>query len=354
MVQIDRYQASPGRAEIGLEEQHGTIIADQRILMVEIVDQLDRRGIARGQILHDHAIALVRSAAHGDDQVAAVFRDVALVLPVGLPRPPVDQRVGRLRIAEPVVVELVVEVQGLELGARPRLFVATVVEALAVFGPGGIGELGPFQLVGQQPSGLDVQNVPGGPVGAGLAAAVGEPPAVVAETQSTQGNGAVLRPPVRIQQHPGLAAERVGHVEHRLVLQTVVLDIEVSVPFLHGRTVLGEVPQIGQPAANLLPLGDRGKIGRRDLVLGRDPVGHRLRRADVVFQPTVRIRDLRAVINVDVIDTPRVGILDALLTGPCRHVGQQSDERQACTKQTSHGEFLRKWWKKHLVAAICR
>ena len=85
----------------------------------------------------------------GDDQVAAVVGDRAVVTPLGMLRPPIDQHVGRLRRAEAVVAELVVEVQRLELGPGCRLVEAAVEEALAVLGPGGAGELGPFQLVGQ-------------------------------------------------------------------------------------------------------------------------------------------------------------------------------------------------------------
>ena len=99
---------------------------------------------------------------------------VAVVLPLGMLGPKVDQHVGRLRRAEAVVAQPVVEVQGLELGPRLGLLVAAVEEALAVFGPGGLGELGPAEFVGQHLAGGDFQDVPDGPIGAGLGAAVGQ------------------------------------------------------------------------------------------------------------------------------------------------------------------------------------
>ena len=58
--------------------------------------------------------------------------------PLGMLRPKVDQGVGRLRRAEAMVEELVVEVQRLELGPLLRLLVAAVEKALAVLGPGGL------------------------------------------------------------------------------------------------------------------------------------------------------------------------------------------------------------------------
>ena len=188
--------------------------------------------------------------------------------------------------------------------------VAAVEEALVVLGPGGVGELGPFQLVGQLPAGGDFHDVPDRPVAAGLGAAVGQVLAVVAEAHLAQGDRAVFRPRVGVDQDPRLGLERIGHVEHGLVLQAVVLEEEVAAAFLHVGRVLGEVPELGQAAADRLALGDGGQVGLGELVLGLDPLGHLGRVADVVLQPAVGIGHLGAEVGVDVIDAAGFGVVE--------------------------------------------
>ena len=92
-------------------------------------------------------------------------------------------------------------------------------------------------------------HVPGLPVGAGLGDAVGQVLAVVADRHAGQGDGAVLGPGVRIEQHARLAVERVRDVEDRLVLQAVVADVEVTAARLEGSGILLVVPQFGQAFA---------------------------------------------------------------------------------------------------------
>ncbi len=215
-----------------------------------------------------------------------------------------------------MVEELVVEVQRLELGAGLGLLVAAIEKALVVLGPGGVGELGPLQLVGQLPAGGDFQDVPDRPVAAGLRAAVGQVLAVVAEAHFAQRDRAVFRPGVGVDQDPRLGLERFGDVEHGLVLQAVVLEEEVAAAFLHVGRVLGEVPEFGQAAADRLALGDRGQVGLGEPVLGLDPLGHLGRVANVVFQPAVRVFDLRAVVGVDVIDAAGGGVGEVVVIGP--------------------------------------
>ena len=203
-------------------------------------------------------------------------------------RAEVDEHVVFLGRAEAVVVEFVVEVQGLELGALLRLLVAAVEEPLVVLGPRGAGELGPAELVGELPVTRkrvprDFQNVPDGPVAARLRTAVGHITAVVAEAHLAQRDRAVLGPRVRIQQHPRLAVQRVGDIQHGLVLQAVVLEVEVPPALFHVGRILGEIPQLGQATVDLLALGDGGQVRLGELVLLLDPRGHFGRVADVGF-----------------------------------------------------------------------
>ena len=214
-----------------------------------------------------------------------------------------------------MVEELVVEVQRLELGAGLGLLVAAIEKALAVLGPGGVGELGPLQLVGQLPAGGDFQDVPDRPVAAGLGTAVGQVLAVVAEAHLAQRDRAVFGPGVGVDQDPRLRLQRFGDIEHGLVLQAVVLEEEVASAFFHVGRVLGEVPEFGQAAADRLALGDGGQVGLGEPVLDLDPLGHLGRTANVVFQPAVRVFDLRAMVGIDVIDAAGGGVVQAVLIG---------------------------------------
>ncbi len=295
--------------------------------MLEIVDHVQRHGVGLAQVADDDPLPGVGPHHDRDHQVAAVFADLAFVLPLGMLGPIVDQHVGRLRRAEVMVEELVVEVQRLELGARLGLLVAAIEKALVVLGPGGAGELGPLQFVGQLPAARDFQDVPGQPVAAGLRAAVGQVLAVVAEAHFTERNRAVFRPGVGVDQDPRPATQstgyppgapglqRFGHVQHGLVLQAVVLEVEVAAAFFHVGRVLGKVPKLGQAAADRLTLGDGGQVGLREPVLGLDPLGHLGRVANVAFQPAVGVFDLRAVVGIDVIDAAGRGIREMVFTG---------------------------------------
>ena len=196
------HAAAAGQVDVGLEEQPRPVAAEERELVLEIVDQLEGHGVGFGQVADDDPLPGVGPHDDRDHQVAAVFGNLAFVLPLGMLGPIVDQHVGRLRRADAMVEELVVEVQRLELGAGLGLLVAAVEEALAVLGPGGVGELGPLQLVGQLPAGGDFQDVPDRPVAAGLGAAVGQVLAVVAEAHLAQRDRAVFRPGVGVDQDP--------------------------------------------------------------------------------------------------------------------------------------------------------
>ena len=65
--------------DVGFEEQHRPVVADKGVLVLEIVDQLDRHGVRLGQIANEDALALVGSPSDGDHQIAAVVRDRAVV-----------------------------------------------------------------------------------------------------------------------------------------------------------------------------------------------------------------------------------------------------------------------------------
>src|SRR5438552_13755660 len=161
----------------------------------------------------------------------AVVRHVGAEPPVGLVGTLVDQDVLRLAPTEAVVVELLEPVEpGERLVGGGRLGVATVEEPGAVVGPGGAREFDPPEMIVQVARGGDVAHVKLFPVRAARGGPVGEEAAVLRHPERRHGDGPVLRKQVRIEQHLRLAAERGLLVQHRLVLEPVVLEEEVPPP----------------------------------------------------------------------------------------------------------------------------
>jgi hypothetical protein len=186
---------------VRLEPEDRPVVVDDAVLVLEVADQLDGGRVLAGvQVLVEDAVLVVGPLGDGDDQVAAVVGDGAGELPLLLVGAFVDEPVLRLRGAEPVVVQLLVVVGPLQVLAGLRLGEAAVVEAPAVLRPRGARELDPAQVVLAVAAGLDVADLPLLPVGAGRGQAVGEPFPVVADGGAGQGDGAVGRQRVGVEQ----------------------------------------------------------------------------------------------------------------------------------------------------------
>ena len=307
-AEVDRHQPPPWSVDVRLKVQHPPVVARQRVLVLEVVDQFDWLRVGLGKVLDRDPVPLIGSQVRGDNQPAAVVGDLRLILPFPMLRPKVNPGIGRLRRAEAMVEHLVVEVEGLELRPFLRLLVTAVEKTLTILGPGCLGELGPAKLVGQHLAGGDFQDVPGGPVGAGFGAAVSHVAAIVAETQPAQRDRAVLGPSVGVEQRAGRGIQRVQYVEHRLVLQAVVLQVVVASARLETHRILGKVPKVRQPAADFFTLRDRRQVLESHLVLSRHPIGNFLRVANVFLQPAIRITHLDAEIGIGVVHAAGRGI----------------------------------------------
>src|SRR5207247_8617183 len=100
--------------------------------------------------------------------------------------------------------------------------------------------------------------------------------AVLQRPARRHGDGPVLRKQFRIERHLRLAAERGLLVQHRLVLEPVVLEEEAPPPappaappppFPERRAVLRIVPELLEPLQGPLPRGDLCEVGGGELVL---------------------------------------------------------------------------------------
>src|SRR5208282_4276948 len=149
---------------------------------------------------------------------------------------------------------------------------------------------------------------------------VGDILAVLADRQTRQGHRAVLGPLVGVEKNAGCALQRFEHVEDILVLETVVLREKVPTANLAWRRIALVVPKLPQAPADGRALGNGRQVSKRDRILSCDPLGNFLGFANVLLQPTVGVGDLAAVIIIDVIDAPRLRILNGLVAD-CRSGG---------------------------------
>ena len=93
-------------------------------------------GLGRGQVDHSDLIAVVGAFMRRDDQPFAVIGHLRGVAELGALGRGVDQRVGRLRGAELVEIDLLVLVQRLELRPGGGRCEARIIEARAILRPG--------------------------------------------------------------------------------------------------------------------------------------------------------------------------------------------------------------------------
>jgi hypothetical protein len=158
---IHRDDAPPGRVVSRQEIEEAPVVAEDVVGRIEGLEQRPHRRrhqrIRRiAEIREVDSRARVGALGRGDHQVPAVVRHRRAESPFGMVRALIHQRVRTLGRAEPVVVELHVEVGADRTLARFRLGVPTVEESLAIPGPGPVRKLDPAQMIGQVTSGRDV------------------------------------------------------------------------------------------------------------------------------------------------------------------------------------------------------
>ncbi len=219
----------------------------------------------------------------------------------------VNDLIFGLRRSQLVVIDLLELVLAGEFGPFGRLLVPPVVEALRIGRPVGAGELHPTDHV--------VEHAPRGhlldeylhPVGTRPGDPVGHVFPVLGKGYAAERRRAVFRERIGIEEDLRLRiVEAVEHVEHALVLQPVVAEIEVAVADLRGSAYLLVVPQLREAGVYLRAIGNLRKIIERHLVLGRHP-GCRFG-GIVILQPAVGIGYRGAVIVVRHVDLRRLRI----------------------------------------------
>ncbi len=158
-----------------------------------------------------------------------------------------------------MVVELL-KIIGVAQGGTGGFVVAAVIEALVVFGPGCAGKFHPFEIVGEIFSGVDIADVPLGPVGAGGSDGVGHQFAVVGDGGIGEGDCAIWRESVGVEQDAGLGVEGFGDEEDVLLLKSGVVQEEVASAVLAGSGEALVVPELGEAVADGLAIGELVEI----------------------------------------------------------------------------------------------
>ncbi len=204
--------------EVGHEVEKGTIVADEGIVGIEFVEQLDDLSLLRREVLVKDPVLTVRALPDRDDQVAAVVGDATVEAPLLVVGSFIDQLIGRLGRADAVIVEFVVVVRSLVGQPLPGLGVATVEKPLPVVGPGSVGELDPLQVVFEVSPTLYLTNPPSLPVGAGGREPVGQLFPIFTDRIIGERHRAIFRKLVGIEKNLGFVLEGLSPVEDALVL----------------------------------------------------------------------------------------------------------------------------------------
>ena len=312
-----------------MEPQHRALVPDEGVPRLEHVDERAHLRPLLREVLDVDPVAAVGPLRHPDDQPPPVVRDDPAETPLLLVLALVDQPVGGLGRAEPVVVELL-EVVGVPELVGARRVVARVVEAAAVGGPGGRGELHPLDVVREVLARGDVADAPLLPVAACLGDSVGEERSVARGDRVRQRDRPVLAQGVRIEQHTRLEPRHIHHVQDGLRLQPAVPLEEDALALPDRHLVPLVVPEGGQPVTEGAPDGDAGQEAFGDLVLGVDPLP--VPGARRVLEPAIRVRHLGPVVVVDDVHLARhrVGEPDARVRGPGRR--RRSRSRCGCAR----------------------
>src|SRR5260370_24397162 len=175
--------------------------------------------------------------------------------------------------------------------------VAAIEEPGAVLRPGRARELDPAEVVGPVARRRDLADAELLPVAAAARRPVHQELTIVRDGEGRERYRAVRGEEVRVEEHGGWIGERAPRVEHSLVLEPLVLEIEVAAAFAKRRPVLGIIPQPGEALPDALALPDRGQVRLGQAILGLDPAPGVGRVG--ILEPAIGVGDRGAVVVLD-------------------------------------------------------
>ena len=291
-VQVDAAEGIVHGVAVGHIVEGVVLHRDGGIVGIEALEQRAELLLGASAVEHLRAGGTLRRK---DKEPLAVLRGPGPEVAQRVLAVLVDEAVGRLRRTERMVVDLLILVLR-RIDASVGRLIAAVVEAFGVGSPLGAGVLHPADFVGGQLARRGILDADLDPVRARCGGRIGEVAPVLRERRRGQRHRPVLRKGVRIEEDLARRARLLRAVEHRLILQAVVIIVVPPVAVLDRRPLLGIVPQFGQPLADRTAEGDLREVVLRHGILGRHPGSRRLR--IVILEPAVGIGHLGAEIVV--------------------------------------------------------
>ena len=301
-VQIDLHQRVVRRIPVGHVIKPVVLAVDGRIIGIETRQQ-DAEFRVRHPFIEDlHSRRTLRSY---DEEPFAVLRRPCREVTQRMFPVLVNELVGRLGRTQRMVINLLKLVLG-RVGVLLRGVVGAVIEPLGIGRPPCAREFHPLDLVGSERLVGGVHHADLHPVRTRRGGRIGKPAAVLREGHVGQGHRPVVGELIGVEEHLAGLARLLRAVDHRLVLQTVVISVVPPVAVLARGALLGVVPHFGQPLADGPAERNLREIVLRHGVLGGDPRGRGLR--VVVLEPAVGIGNLRAEIVVHHVAAHGLGV----------------------------------------------
>lgn len=186
--------------------------------------------------------------------------------------------------------------------------IGAVIETVGA--PGDSGELGPLDVVGEEPPRCHFADEDLLPVAAGARDDVSHVLAVVRERDILERHGAIVRELIGVKEYAAWRSERIHLIKDALILEPV---IGVDVPFaasFKGHADAFVVSHLAEPLENLGALRHLGQISTSEGVLGLDPCGGLGTR--VVLERAERVGHALAKIDIDSAVGRRGGIFETL------------------------------------------
>ncbi len=333
MVNIDGGDAAKRGFEIGLDEHRIALGADRDVGGVILGEKRADFGVELGVIGVAQArdIKLVAGGVEGqrDEQITAILRNIAIDDPFAEVRPAIDERILRLMLIDPVVVErLVFQALGDRL-AFGGLGVARVEKALAVMGPADVGEFYPAHRMGQGFVGRDIEHIDCLPVRAALGQGVRHVFAVWRGGIGGERGATMVRKAVRVEQDMWRAGRATLHIEHGLVLDAGIAAIKQQAAALERGGLFGVVPEFGELCIERGAEFQAGEIMGGELILCGNPGGEAW--IGEVFHPLIGRGNFGAEIIIHNI------VAMGRRIGECCGLGAISDPDAAEQKRNASG-----------------
>ena len=314
--QIDLRQTEVGCSVVG---QHVCVVAlngYDRIVVSKTFEQRAELALALLAIEH---LATRRTLRGVNKLPLAVATLLAREVTQRVLSVPIDQLIGTLSVAQLVIIDLL-ELVLRRIDALFGFIVCAVIEALTVGSPTCARELHPLDLVRELLARLGIHHADLNPVRTCRGNRIGHIFTVLREGYGRQSHRTLVRERIGIEEHLTLSVKRRLAIEHRLVLQTVVIEVVVPIAVARGRTLLRVVPELSQTLADLIAVGNLREIVERNLVLSLYPLGGF--GGVVVLQPAIGIGHLSSEIVINNLTTLGCGIgfqFDGLATTATAH-----------------------------------